>query len=226
VLYLAALPSTVSSCTALTAVAGGRVSVAVFNATLSSLLGILLTPLWLAAFASATFERGMPLTSVVADLCLWLALPLLLGQLSRRWLAAWAREHSSLLRSVDRLAILFLVYTSFCDSFQARVWQAQSAATLAASFCLSLLLLGAALGASWVLGERLGLTQGTRIAALFCGSTKSLVHGVLMAQLLFANSPRVGLVLLPILTYHPLQLIVCGALARRFALKMKGGPEP
>jgi sodium/bile acid cotransporter 7 len=216
-LYLCALPSTVSSCTALTAVAGGRVSVAVFNATLSSLLGIFLTPLWIATMANATLGRGLPLATVILDLCLWLALPLLLGQLSRRWLADWAQKHLKTLRWVDRLAILFLVYTSFCDSFQARVWQDQSATTLWASFGLSTLLLSLALTGSWSVAKRLALSRQTRIAVLFCGSTKSLVHGVLMAQLLFANSPRVGLLLLPIMTYHPLQLIVGGALARRFA---------
>src|SRR5882724_3657350 len=46
--YLCALPSTVSSSVAMTGAARGNVAGAVFNATLSSLLGVFLTPLWIA----------------------------------------------------------------------------------------------------------------------------------------------------------------------------------
>src|SRR6185369_9123865 len=80
--FLCALPSTVSSSVALTATAHGNVPGAVFNATLSSLLGVLLTPLWLGVVLGAT-GRGLPVADVILDLLEWLVLPLFVGQLLR-----------------------------------------------------------------------------------------------------------------------------------------------
>ena len=37
-----------------------------------------------------------------------------------------------------------------------------------------------------------------------------------MAKIIFGAHPGLGLILLPVLLYHPLQLIVCGALASRW----------
>src|ERR1041384_58763 len=77
--FLCALPSTVSSSVAMTAAAGGNIAGAVFNATLSSLIGIVLTPLWV-AWAMKTTGESQPILPVVLDLLRWLVLPLALGQ--------------------------------------------------------------------------------------------------------------------------------------------------
>jgi len=52
---------------------------------------------------------------------------------------------------------------------------------------------------------------------MFCGSQKTLAAGIPMAQLIFAGHPAMGLILLPIMIYHPLQLILCSGLASRWA---------
>ena len=80
--YLCVLPSTVSSSVALTAAARGNVPAAVFNATLSSLIGIFITPLWI----SWRLKSGgvpMPYGKVILDLVIWLLLPLILGQMGK-----------------------------------------------------------------------------------------------------------------------------------------------
>jgi len=41
--------------------------------------------------------------------------------------------------------------------------------------------------------------------------------GVRLAQLIFGAQANLGLILLPIMFYHPLQLFVCGLLANRFS---------
>jgi sodium/bile acid cotransporter 7 len=38
-----------------------------------------------------------------------------------------------------------------------------------------------------------------------------------MAKILFAGNPALGLIVLPIMIYHQLQLIVCSTLARKYA---------
>jgi sodium/bile acid cotransporter 7 len=88
--FLCALPSTVSSSVAMTAVARGNVAAAIFNATLSSLLGVVLTPFWVGLYLSQS-GISLPFADVVLDLLRWLVLPLVLGQLLRPLLRAGHR---------------------------------------------------------------------------------------------------------------------------------------
>jgi sodium/bile acid cotransporter 7 len=215
IFYLCALPSTVSSSVALTAAAGGNVAAAVFNATLSSLLGIVLTPLWMKLVVSGS-DVSFPMHSVVRDLVIWLVLPLIVGQLSRYWLAGWAKRNKTFTSVVDRLTILLLVYTSFCDSMMLGIWTKHGISALVASLAVSLALFYILLYATGGICRWLNFSPPDRIAAIFCGSKKSMATGVPMAQLMFGTSPSLGLILLPIMIYHPLQLIICGALANRW----------
>jgi sodium/bile acid cotransporter 7 len=215
--FLCALPSTVSSSVALTAAAGGNVPAALFNATLSSLLGVVLTPLWLGIALGAS-GGALPLGPVVWELLRWLVLPLVVGQMLRPWLASLADRHRARLSVIDRMIILVLVYTSFCDSVRAGVWD-RGLAMLGIASALCLLLLAIALAVTWLSSGALGFEDGDRIAALFCGSKKSLAAGVPMASVIFGSSPRLALLLLPILIYHSLQLLVGGWLTARLATR-------
>jgi solute carrier family 10 (sodium/bile acid cotransporter), member 7 len=212
--FLCALPSTVSSSVALTASAGGDVPTAVFNATLSSLLGVVLTPLWLQLVLGGA-GHSLPLARVVLDLMLWLVLPLLVGQGFRPLLGDFATRHKARIGVLDRLTILLLVYTSFCDSVKARVWSS-GLAPLAVSAVTSITLLALTMTLVWLVSGALGFARGERITALFCGSKKTLASGVPMARVIFGAAPGLGLILLPIMLYHPLQLLVGGWLAARF----------
>jgi sodium/bile acid cotransporter 7 len=212
--FLCALPSTVSSSVALTATAGGDVPTAVFNATLSSLLGVLLTPLWLQLVLGAA-GHSLPLGRVVLDLLLWLVLPLLVGQGFRPLLGAFATRHKARIGVLDRLTILLLVYTSFCDSVKAQVWSS-GLAPLAVSAVASVTLLALTMTSVWLISGAFAFERGERITALFCGSKKTLASGVPMARVIFGAAPGLGLILLPIMLYHPIQLLVGGWLAGRF----------
>jgi sodium/bile acid cotransporter 7 len=222
--YLCALPSTVSSSVAMTAAARGNVPAAVFNATLSSLLGVFLTPLWVGLVMKHGGEP-MPLDKVITDLMLWLMLPLMLGQCARPWLGAWAHRHKMRLNTADRLTILMLVYTSFCDSMKWEVWSSHGWTTVAATFAGSLVLFYVVLYATTWASNALGFSPADRAAAVFCGSKKTLASGVPMAQLIFGAHPGLSLILLPIMIYHPLQLVICGALAGKWAKAANVGPK-
>lgn len=214
--YLCALPSTVSSSVALTAAARGNVAGALFNATLSSVLGVFLTPLWI-AFVWKTGGEGQPLGPVIFDLVKWLVLPLVLGQASRPLLAGWVSRHKAGINTVDRLTILLLVYTSFCDSFQQGVWLNHGWSTLGLVVIVALVLFALVMVVIGLVSRALGFAAEDRIAAMFCGSKKTLASGVPMARLIFGADPGIGLILLPIMIYHPLQLVISGVLAQRWA---------
>jgi sodium/bile acid cotransporter 7 len=215
VFYLCALPSTVSTSVAMTAAARGNVAGAVFNATLSSLIGIVATPLWIALVMTTTGE-ARPVWPVVVDLFRWLVLPLSVGQVLRPWLGAWASQHKKRINVVDRLTILMLVYTSFCDSFKEQVWSRNGLGQVLLVLTLCVGLFGAVLVITSRLARLLGFSREDRIATIFCGSKKTLASGVPMAKLIFGAHPAMGLILLPIMIYHPMQLILGGILAQRW----------
>lgn len=216
IFFLCALPSTVSSSVAMTAAARGNVAAALFNATISSLLGVVLTPLWVSA-VTGTGEGGSSLGSVVLDLCRWLVLPLAIGQALRPWLGRWVQRHKAGVHAVDRLTILFLVYTSFCDSVLEGVWSSHGLGTLTFLVLLSAGLFAIVMVVSAWAGRRLGFDAADRIATMFCASKKSMATGVPMAQLMFGGGPLLGLVVLPVLIYHALQLVLAGMLASRWS---------
>lgn len=214
-MFLCALPSTVSSSIAMTAAARGNVAGAVFNATLSSLIGVFLTPLWI-AFVLKTSGQTQPLGPVILDLLRWLVLPLAIGQALHPWLGGLAQRHKALVGLVDRGTILLLIYTSFCDSFQHGIWSGRGTGQLWLVLMIAVALFTLAMGVMSLAARALHFTREDRIAAMFCGSKKTLASGVPMAKLIFGAHPGLGLILLPIMIYHPLQLVICGVLAARW----------
>ena len=214
--YLCALPSTVSSSVAMTGLARGNVPAAIFNATLSGLLGIVLTPLLVAAFAGGE-GHTLPLLDTVWGIARMLLLPLVLGQLLRPLLHRWHHRNKRYTNLVDRWVILILVYTAFSDSVASGLWRDNGVGTLILAFAGVALILALALTLSTWLARRLGFTVEDEIAAVFCGSKKTMASGVPMAKLLFGASHSLGLILLPIMLYHQMQLFVCSMLANRYA---------
>jgi sodium/bile acid cotransporter 7 len=219
--FLCALPSTVSSSVALTSAARGNVPAALFNATLSSVIGVFLTPLLLGWWNPSSSEGGgvgsATVGRVIGDLVLWLLLPLVLGQLCRSHLGAWALRHRVGLQRVDRMTILFIIYTAFCDSILRGVWTGQGWATVSTALVGGAVLFAVVFGVLQLVCNALRFPIEDRIAVVFCGSKKSIAAGVPMAQVIFSGDPRLGLILLPLLMYHPMQLIICGVLAGRWA---------
>jgi solute carrier family 10 (sodium/bile acid cotransporter), member 7 len=214
--YLCALPSAISSSVAMTAIARGNVPAAVFNATLSSLIGVFVTPLWIGLLLK-TGGHSLPLGKVILDLITWLILPLVLGQLCRPLLGAFVHKHKKGVHVVDRMTILMLVYTTFCESMKQGVWSGQGAMTVVATIAASAGLFGVVMLIVGLFANRMKLPVEDRITAIFCGSKKSLASGVPMAQLMFVGHPGLALILLPIMVYHSVQLIICGWLAGRWA---------
>lgn len=213
--FLCALPSTVSSSIAMTAAARGNVPAAVFNATLSSVLGVVLTPFWLSAVMRAGGET-LPLGPVILDLLVWLVLPLVIGQLTRPLLGVWASRNKKQINVVDKLTILLLVYTSFCNSVKAGVWTEHGLSPLVITLVGSLVIFWIVFAAVSLICEVLRFDAADRVAVIFCGSKKTLASGVPMAQLIFGSHPGLSMILLPIMVYHQLQLFICGILAGRW----------
>ncbi len=214
VLFLCALPSTVQSSIALTSIAQGNVAGAVCAATASSLIGLLLTPL-LFGFLAHMRGGGMDASGMWQVLA-QLLLPFVAGHLLRPWIGAWVARNKSLLAITDRGSILLVVYTAFSAAVVHGIWQQLPPAMLGALAIVVAGLLAAALLITTAGARAFGFAHADEVAAVFCGSQKSLVAGIPIASVLFAG-PTLGVVVLPIMIYHPLQLVVCAWLARRYA---------
>ncbi len=106
------------------------------------------------------------------------------------------------------------MYSAFGEGVVDGVWQRTSVASLLALVGLEVVLLAVVLVATWHAGRLFSLSREDRVTIMFCGSKKSLASGLPMAGVLFAG-PVVGLIVLPLMLYHQLQLMVCAALAQR-----------
>lgn len=214
VLLLCMLPSTVQSSIAFTSIANANVSAALCAATASNLVGMVLTPL-LAALVLGR-SGGFSAHSLL-DIGLELLLPFALGQLIRPWLGDWASRNRTLLALVDRGSILLVVYTAFSEGVTHGIWREVDALQMAKLLLLDASLLAAVLLLTAGLARLLRFDRADAIAIIFCGSKKSLASGLPMAGILFAGQ-SLGLIVLPLLLFHQLQLMACAALARRFAI--------
>lgn len=216
-LYLCALPSTISSSVAMTAIAKGNVPAAIFNATLSSLLGIVLTPAIIGLVQEGGATGGLSFGQAVLNIATLLLLPFVLGQLARPVLGNLASRYKKYINTFDKLVILLLVYSSFCDSTASGLWRDNGLSVIAITLAGAAVFLTAALFVSSKAAAWMGFSEEDRITAIFCGSKKTLASGVPMARLLFGAHPALGLIVLPIMFYHQLQLFVCSIMAGRFA---------
>lgn len=219
-LYLCALPSTISSSVALTGSAGGNVPAAILNASLSSVLGIFITP-WLCSLVVGSGSDGIDLGATLLDLCGLLLAPLLLGQALRPWLGKFFARHKRYTNVMDKVVILLLVYAAFCNSMVSGMWQQQGLSVLVTAFVGSAIILALVLWLTTRTARALRFNRADEIAAVFCASKKSLAAGAPMAALIFGAHPGLGLILLPIMIYHPLQLIVCSIMAESYSSQAK-----
>ena len=217
VLFLCALPSTVQSSIALTSIARGNVAGAVCAATGSSLAGLLLTPLLFSAMSHVHGHGSLDLSGMWL-VVLQLLFPFAVGHLLRPWIGPWATRNKRLLAVTDRGSILIVVYTAFSAAVVHGIWYQLPPVALATLGLLVTMLLAIGLLTTIGVARICGFDHGDEVAAVICGSQKSLVSGVPIASVLFSG-PTLGFIVLPIMLYHPLQLVVCAWLARRYAAR-------
>ncbi|GAA3930469.1 bile acid:sodium symporter family protein [Hymenobacter algoricola] len=216
--FLCTLPSTVSTSVVMVGIAGGNLPAAIFNASISSLIGIVLTPLW-CSFILHTGTGDGRLWSLALSLVWQVVLPVVAGVLLNRRFGHVAERHRQGLRVFDQLTILVIVFTSFCESFAEGVFRSYVLTDIlalgAGMVALYLLIFGLIGG----LSRLLHFSREDRIVALFCGSKKSLVHGSVLASLLFPGA-ALGALLLPLMLYHALQIIMASVMAQRMGRRV------
>ncbi len=215
VLFLCTLPSTVQSSIAFTSMARGNVPAAVCSASLSSILGVFLTPLLLTALAGTQGGIHNPLEAI-GGIMLQLLVPFVAGHLLRPWIAGWVERQRALLRYTDQATILLVVYSAFGAAVTGGLWSKTPLLSLFTVAVVAAVILGIAMPLITFIARRLKFSREDEIAIVFCGSKKSLATGIPIAKVLFAGG-SLGAIVLPVMIYHQIQLIVCGIIAQRYA---------
>ncbi len=214
-IYCAILPSTVQSAISYSSLGRGNVAASVVGAAISNLVGILATPALFALLLGVASDGGLS-RDVILKIATMLLLPFLLGQFAQRWLGTWAAREKKLLSLFDRSVILLAVYVAFSSAVSSgALARVDGIDLLKLTATVAVLLAFAFLGA-WTLGDTLRLHRTDRISLLFAGGHKSLATGAPMAALLFPPE-IVGVMILPAIFYHQLQLIASAPLSNRLA---------
>ena len=213
--FLAALPSTVSSSVVMVSIARGNLPAAIFNASISSLMGVFLTPLWMSIFLDG-IDGAHGLTDVIFKLIIQVLIPVVAGGLLNSRFGQFAERHKKTLRLFDQTIILLIVYTSFCDSFAKKMFSSFGFIEILILSVAMIALFFVAYFIVYVLCVVMKFNTEDTITALFCGSKKSLVHGSVMSKVLFSNPAIIGVVLLPTMLYHAYQLVIVSIIAKRF----------
>ncbi|HTE27152.1 bile acid:sodium symporter family protein [Flavitalea sp.] len=215
VFFLAALPSTVSSSVVMVSIARGNLVAAIFNASISSLIGIFITPLWLNLVLDAD-NIGTGTGDTIIKLVIQVLIPVIAGLLLNKHWGAFAEKHKKYFKYFDQFIILLIVYTSFAESFLNKRFENFNLLTLVV---LTASMIGLFFIVYFIIRYvcgLLGFNKEDTITAVFCGSKKSLVHGTVMSKVLFSASPLLGVILLPLMIYHAAQLVIASIIARGF----------
>ncbi len=212
---LGVLPTTISSCIVFTQLMHGNVMGAVFNATLSNLLGIFVSPLLLTLFLHETGAAAMPLSDVLAilrALSMYILLPFVAGHGLHYMAREFSHRHKKRFSTINSILILVIIYFAFAKSL-AKVFGTMDPRDLAV--LLTFLAVSQPILSAMAYGgaRLLGLNRESCITVLFTGSQKTLAMGVPLLSAYFAKTPElVGIAIMPILFYHPWQLFVAGVI--------------
>ena len=215
ILFLTLVPSTVQSSVAFTSIAKGNVAGAIVSASASNLVGVIITPLLVMLLMGTGGEVHID-TSVFGEIALLLLAPFVLGQLTRRWVRKVAQSKAT--KVVDRGSIAMVVYSAFSKGVVDGIWSSISLWDLAFLVVFAAAFVAFMLWLTRKASQKMGFNRADAIAIEFCGSKKSLATGLPMASVIFASGgASLGLLILPLMIYHQVQLMMCSWLAARYA---------
>lgn len=211
--FLASLPSTVSSSVVMVSIAKGNIPAAIFNASISGLIGVIITPLWMSLFLD--FQTENVFVDVYWGLVKEIIIPVILGLFLQRYFGSWASKHSKKLSQFDKTIILLIVYGSFASSFLTGVFDTISGVHLLYIFIGVIVLFFLVYFLVYLLSKYIfRFPVEDQITALFCGSKKSLTHGSVFGKFLFLNNPNAGIYFLPLMIFHAFQIFVVTIIAQ------------
>lgn len=217
ILFLTLVPSTVQSSVAFTSIARGNIPGAIVSASASNLIGVFVTLLLVLLLMSGT-DGGLHIdTSVFVDIALQLLAPFILGQVMRNVPGVATIAGAKPTGYVDKISIGLVVYVAFSEGIVMGVWSSVSWIAIVGICIGSVVGVYAMLWLTSWTGRRLGFDYKDQVAIQFCGTKKSLASGLPIAAVLFSGGA--GLIIVPLMIFHQIQLMICSGRAATYAAK-------
>lgn len=214
IFFLASLPSTVSSSVVMVSIAKGNVTSAIFNASVSGIIGIVMTPLLMSFFVQPD-QENINNSEIIQQLLIKVLLPIILGLLLNPLLKNVVTRYSKIIAEFDKMIILLIVYESFSEAFTQNVFASVPLVVFIIIASGIVVLFFSVYEILKVISKKLNFKREDVITATFCGSKKSLVHGSLFVMVLGIAEDQKVLFLLPVMIYHSFQLFYVSWLANR-----------
>ncbi|XP_022455451.1 sodium/bile acid cotransporter 7 isoform X5 [Orcinus orca] len=173
------MPPPVSSAVILTKAVGGNEAAAIFNSAFGSFLGIVVTPLLLLLF------------------------------IVRRYIKDWLERKKPPFGAVSSSVLLVIIYTTFCDTFSNPDIDLDRFSLILILFIICSIQLSFML-LTFIFSTRnnSGFTPADTVAVMFCSTHKSLTLGIPMLKIVFAGHEYLSLISVPLLIYHPVQILL------------------
>ncbi|XP_071786691.1 sodium/bile acid cotransporter 7-like isoform X1 [Asterias amurensis] len=208
------MPPPVSSAVILTKAVGGNEAGAIFNSAFGSFLGIVVTPVLLLVFMGSS--SSVPFSSIFTQLSLTVVVPLVLGQIVRLFIKGWLERTKPPFGTLGKAVLLLIIYSTFCDTFSntaLHIDHYSLCAMIFIVFVLQVCLISFTFFISQV--QYFGFTPSDTVAIMFCSTHKSLTLGIPMLKIVFAGYEHLSLISIPLLVYHPTQILLGGVLVNR-----------
>ncbi|XP_019711738.1 sodium/bile acid cotransporter 7 isoform X1 [Hippocampus comes] len=201
------MPPPVSSAVILTKAVGGNEAAAIFNSAFGSFLGIMVTPTLLLLFLGSS--SSVSFGSIFSQLFMTVVVPLVVGQVCRRFLRECLERRKPPFGAVSSAVLLMIIYSTFCDTFSNANMELEPTSLLMVVFIIfsiQLTFLLLTFGFSSRSGS--GFSPADTVAIMFCSTHKSLTLGIPMLKIVFAGYKHLSLISVPLLIYHPAQILL------------------
>jgi sodium/bile acid cotransporter 7 len=213
----ACMPLSVTLVIVLTKSAEGNEAAAILNAAFGSLLGVFVSPLLILAYIG--IHADIDMATVFFKLVLRVLVPIAVGQVLLKFSTTaieFVKKYKKHFKTCQEWALVFVVYTVFCKTFQNDI-EVTIQDVLWMAICQCFLLVGVMILAWYSLELLFRDDPRLRVTGLFACTQKSVAFGIPLINALYDNDPRIGMFTLPLLIWHPAQLIIGSALAPRLA---------
>jgi sodium/bile acid cotransporter 7 len=213
-LICACLPMAINMVFILTKTAGGDEAAAILNASFANMIGVFLSPLLILGYLGVSGD-DVNLVDVFYKLAVRIVIPLIIGQIIHKRstrVVHWMKTYARHVKRAQIYALVFIVYTVFCTTFSAGTRMPMESVMLM-MFLQFVLLCGITVVAWFSLRFLFFNKPELCVMGLFGCTHKTVSVGVPLINAMYEGNLNVGLYTLPLLIWHPMQLLVGSILA-------------
>ena len=181
-------------------------------------IGVFLTPVLLRGYLGKAGQA--PFTEVFKQLAITIIAPVIVGQIFHILTPQWVEKAKKKINfsNISSFMIVLLVWASFCNTFSKHIHADAGSivSVLFLDFGMFSFFSFMSFGLAWSppLRRLCGFERGDVVAVVMCAATKTLALGVPMINVLYKDNPSAGLLALPLIIYHALQVLFGSLLVR------------